>query len=246
VKTHSTSSPKETSGKVKGSVIEVRESLVTIEVADGAIKKNEVGYICVGEERLKAEVLRIRGKTADMQVFEDTSGVKVGDVVEMSGLMLSVVLGPGMLGHVFDGLENPLAVIAEKYGFFLPRGRDIYPLDTKKKWAFTPTVSVGAKLTAGQAVGTTPEGNYTHKIMVPFHIKGEVEVASINKGNFSVDEKVATLRTADGTEIGLAMAQPWPVRRPIPQNMLQARTAELSRRICCRRVPPSGCIRPSR
>jgi V/A-type H+/Na+-transporting ATPase subunit A len=226
MKMQSLSNSKEKADLIQGKIVEVRESLVTIEVLEGAIKKNEVGYICIGDERLRAEVLRIRGRTADMQVFEDTSGVKVGDLVEMSGQMLSVNLGPGMLGQVFDGLENPLAVFAEKYGFFLPRGRDTFPLDTKKKWPFTPTVSVGAKLLAGQVVGTTPEGHFTHKIMVPFNVKGEVEVTSIQNGNFSVDEVVAMLRTTDGKTMELKLSQPWPVRRPIPQMMLQNRTVE--------------------
>ena len=109
-------------------VIQVRESLVTIEVDDRTpVMKNEVGYVCVGEERLKAEVLRIRGRTADMQVFEDTSGVRVGDRVEMAGEMLSATLGPGILSRVFDGLQNPLTVLAEQYGFFLPRGSSSRP-----------------------------------------------------------------------------------------------------------------------
>ncbi len=226
MKMQSLSNSEEKAGKIIGKIVEVRESLVTIEVLDGAIRKNEVGFICMGQERLRAEVLRIRGRTADMQVFEDTSGVKVGDSVEMSGQMLSVNLGPGLLGGVFDGLGNPLSVFAEKYGFFLPRGKDINPLNTEKKWEFTPAVAVGAKLVAGQIIGTTPEGHFTNKIMVPFHIKEEVEVVSIQKGNFSVEETVAVVRTADGKTINLKMAQPWAVRRPIPQVMLKNRTAE--------------------
>ena len=103
-------------------VLAVRESLVTIDTGGKAIRKNEVGFILVGQERLMAEVLRIQGNTADMQVFEDTRGVRVGDRVEMSGEMLSVVLGPGLLGQVFDGLENPLAVLREIMGFFFPGG----------------------------------------------------------------------------------------------------------------------------
>lgn len=107
---------------VTARVLAVRESLVKIDTEGQAIKKNEVGFICVGNERLMAEVLRIHGNTADMQVFEDTRGVRVGDPVEMSGEMLSVFLGPGLLGQVFDGLQNPLAVLARDHGFFLPRG----------------------------------------------------------------------------------------------------------------------------
>ena len=96
--------------------------------------KNEVGYVCVGEERLKAEVLRVRGRTADMQVFEDTRGVRVGDRVELTGEMLSATLGPGLLGRVFDGLLNPLIGVAKEYGFFLPRGVVVPPLDLDRKW----------------------------------------------------------------------------------------------------------------
>ena len=110
-------------------VVTVRESLVTIELVDTPIRKNEVGYICVGEERLMAEVLRVQGNTADMQVFEDTRGVKIGDRVDLTGKMLSVTLGPGVLSQVFDGLEKPLAVIAKQHGFFLPRGVDVAPLN---------------------------------------------------------------------------------------------------------------------
>lgn len=103
-------------------VVQVRESLVLIQIDEqSSVKKNEVGYVCVGDERLKAEVLRIRGRTADMQVFEDTTGVRVGDRVEMTDEMLSAMLGPGLLGRVFDGLQSPLHEVAEQYGFFLPR-----------------------------------------------------------------------------------------------------------------------------
>ncbi len=121
------------------SVVQVRESLVLIQVGEqAAIKKNEVGYVCVGDERLKAEVLRIRGRTADMQVFEDTNGVRVGDRVEMTDEMLSATLGPGLLGRVFDGLQNPLAILAEQHGFFLPRGVSLPPLEMDRRWNFTP------------------------------------------------------------------------------------------------------------
>ena len=113
----------ENTGAVYATVIGVKESLILIEFDEAAeVMKNEVGYVCVGEERLKAEILRVRGRTADMQVFEDTRGVRVGDRVELSGEMLSATLGPGLLGQVFDGLLNPLHGLAQKYGFFLPRG----------------------------------------------------------------------------------------------------------------------------
>ncbi|MCG6881370.1 MAG: V-type ATP synthase subunit A [Deltaproteobacteria bacterium] len=207
-------------------VLAVRESLVTIDTGGEAIRKNEVGFILVGEERLMAEVLRIQGNRADMQVFEDTRGVRVGDRVEMSGEMLSVVLGPGLLGQVFDGLEKPLSVLAREYGFFLPRGVDLFPLDRKKKWAFTPMVSRGDTLFAGQAIGTVQEGLFSHKIMIPFNEPGDVVVTWIKQGSFTVETPVARIQGADGTEQDLTLCQKWPVRRPIPEAMLRNRRSE--------------------
>ncbi len=207
-------------------VLAVRESLVTIDTGGEAIRKNEVGFIRVGEERLMAEVLRIQGDTADMQVFEDTRGVRVGDHVEMTGEMLSVTLGPGLLGQVFDGLEKPLSVLAKDYGFFLPRGVDLFPLDLKKKWAFTPTVSRGDALFAGQAIGTVQEGLFTHKIMIPFKEPEAVVVTWIKQGSFTVDTPVARIQAPDGRERELTLYQKWPVRRPLPEVMLRNRRSE--------------------
>ena len=207
-------------------VLAVRESLVTIDTGGDAIRKNEVGFIRVGEERLMAEVLRIQRDTADMQVFEDTRGVRVGDHVEMTGEMLSVTLGPGLLGQVFDGLEKPLSVLAKDYGFFLPRGVDLFPLDLKKKWAFTPTVSRGDALFAGQAIGTVQEGLFTHKIMIPFKEPEAVVVTWIKQGSFTVDTPVARIQAPDGRERELTLYQKWPVRRPLPEVMLRNRRSE--------------------
>ena len=173
-----------------------------------------------------AEVLRVHGNTADMQVFEDTRGVRVGDPVEMSDQMLSVFLGPGLLGQVFDGLQNPLAILARDHGFFLPRGVDVFPLDQEKKWAFTPTVSMGDKLVAGQAIGTVQEGLLSHKIMIPFNEPEAVEVTWIQQGRFTVDKAIARIQAPGGTERELTMVQSWPVRRPIPEAMIRRRYAE--------------------
>ena len=213
-------------GGVTARVLAVRESLVNIDTGGEAIMKNEVGFICVGNERLMAEVLRIHGNTADMQVFEDTRGVRVGDPVEMSGKMLSVFLGPGLLGQVFDGLQNPLAVLARDYGFFLPRGVDVFPLDQKQKWAFTPTVSMGDKLIAGQPIGTVQEGLFSHKIMIPFDEPEAVEVTWIRQGSFTVNTAIARIKAKEGAERELTMVQSWPIRRPIPEAMLRRRHAQ--------------------
>ena len=124
-------------------VVGVQESLVTIDVSQVPVRKNEVGYILVGDERLKAEVLRVQGDVADMQVFEETNGVKVGDRVELSGEMLSVSLGPGLLGKVYDGLQLPLNALADAHGFFLPRGVEVAALDQDKKWKFEPATLNG-------------------------------------------------------------------------------------------------------
>ena len=207
-------------------IIGVQESLVTIDVSRVPVMKNEVGYILVGEERLKAEVLRVQGDSADMQVFEDTSGVKVGDEVELTGAMLSVVLGPGMLGQVFDGLQMPLTALADSYGFFLPRGVEVNALDHSKKWKFEPGVKVGARLVAGQALGSVAEGPFAHRIMVPFDEIEPVEVSWIRGGSFTVDEPVARIERADGQQRELTMMQRWAVREPIPRAMFKRRIAE--------------------
>jgi V/A-type H+-transporting ATPase subunit A len=204
----------------------VKESLVTIDVSNTQVMKNEVGHVVLGDERLKAEVLRVQNQVADLQVFEDTSGVRVGDEVELSGEMLSVTLAPGLLGVVYDGLQNPLGVLAEEYGFLLPRGQHVDPVDTEKRWDFTPKVNPGDTVVAGQVLGTTPEGIFDHKIMVPFNEPGPVEVTWVARGTHTINDPVARIRRADGDERTLKMSQRWPVRRPLPDAMLRRRVAE--------------------
>lgn len=217
---------KESNAANTATVVQVRESLVLIQLDEqAAVKKNEVGYICVGEERLKAEVLRIRGRTADMQVFEDTNGVSVGDRVEMTDEMLSATLGPGMLGRVFDGLQNPLHLLAEQHGFFLPRGVSAPPLDMERKWRFTPAVEAGSWVSPGGVIGTVPEGPFTHKILVPFDEKEPVKITWIGEGDFTLQDPVARIEL-DGVERELTMLQRWPVRRPIPASLFRRNYAE--------------------
>jgi V/A-type H+-transporting ATPase subunit A len=208
-------------------IIGVKESLVYIQVeANSSIMKNELAYIHVGEERLKAEVLRVRRGTADMQVFEDTSGVRVGDKVDLTGEMLSATLGPGLLGQVFDGLLNPLHKLADKYGFFLPRGVTIPALDIEKKWRFTASVKVGDKVLAGGVVGTVPEGEFQHKIMIPFNEPEAVEITWIKEGDVTVDTVVARYNSSKGRDIEMTLQQNWAIRKPIPESMLRRRFAE--------------------
>ncbi len=201
-------------------------NVVSVVAPTGSIMKNEVAYVCVAEQKLKAEVLRIHGRTADLQVFEDTQGVRVGDRVEFTRQLLSVSLGPGLLGNIYDGLQNPLKTLAAKDGFFLRRGRYVEPLDSEVRWAFTPIQQVGAMLTAGDVLGTVQELHVVHKIMVPFAEPGELELTWIKSGSYTVEEPVARVRDAFGHERSLTMAQTWPVRRPLSAAMLRRRLVE--------------------
>jgi V/A-type H+-transporting ATPase subunit A len=222
--------PEGIAARGRATVVGVRESLVAVEAPDNPIMKNEVAYIGLGgagaERWLKAEVLRVHGAVADLQVYEDTSGVTVGDPVALSGEMLSVTLGPGLLGRVYDGLQTPLADLARDHGFFLPRGMYAEPLDRVHKWAFTPAVSIGATLRPGEPLGTVQEGRFAHKIMVPFGEPERVRVAWIQEGTFTVDTPVARIVGADGVERDVAMTQSWPVRRPIPERLQRRRLVE--------------------
>ena len=211
---------------VRARVVGARESLIQVDATTVALKKNEVGYILVGDQRLKSEVLRIQGGVADMQVFEDTNGVKIGDEVELSDEMLSVLLGPGLLSGVFDGLQNPLQTLADGHGFFLPRGVDVSPLDITRKWSFEPAVARGVRVRAGDIIGTTDEGLFKHRIMIPFDEPGVCDLTWIGRGSHTVAEPIARIQREDGTEREVSMAQPWPVRRPIPQGMISRRIIE--------------------
>ena len=207
-------------------VVGVQESLVTIDVSQVPVMKNEVGYILLGEERLKAEVLRVQGDVADLQVFEETDGVKVGDQVELTGEMLSVALGPGLLGQVFDGLQMPLTTLADSHGFFLPRGVEVDALLQDKKWKFEPSAVVGTTLVAGQVLGTVAEGPFEHKIMVPFDELEPVKLAWIHGGSFTVSQPIAHIRRKDGSEREVNMTQRWAVREPIPREMFKHSIAQ--------------------
>ncbi|MTI44882.1 V/A-type H+-transporting ATPase subunit A [Roseibium hamelinense] len=216
-------------------VIAVQDDLVTIApLGDHPLIKNEVVYIIPhGPERegkpaeyLKAEVLRVRGKSAEAQVFESTTGVRVGDQVVQSGEMLSVALGPGLLSTVFDGLQNPLAEIASEHGFFLPRGVLTNALDATRKWAFTPKVKSGDAITAGDILGTVPEGRFEHKIMAPFTLTGAWTVERIREGSFTTQEIVATLTNKNGQTRDLTLVQHWPVRRAIPDRLVSLGKSE--------------------
>ena len=200
-----------TTGRITG----VNGNMITV-FFEAAISLNEVGYARAGDLRLKAEVVRIRGSYADLQVFEDTTGLGIGDPVEFTGHLLSARLGPGLLTRIYDGLQNPLPDLAEKCGFFLQRGTYLDPLDPTSRWLFTPVAKPGDRLTAGETLGTVPEGIFTHRIMAPFHLHGELEVLEVAAaGEHALDTIVARLRDGSGAVHEARMWQDWPVKIPL-------------------------------
>ena len=179
---------------------------------EGQVIKNEVGFISVGGTRLKSEIIRITDGIASMQVYEMTGGIKVGDEVEFTGELLSVELGPGLLTQVFDGLQNPLPLLAKQCGFFLERGVYIDPLPDKE-WDFTPTKKTGDTVIAGDSFGTVPEGLFTHRIMVPFTLQGEWKIKNIaEKGMQRSHETICTIENESGDVKELSMIIKQPVK----------------------------------
>lgn len=199
----------------KGRVVAINGNLLSVEF-DGNASMNEICYVSVDGTALKSEVIRIKGNTAQIQAYEMTDGIRCGDAVEFTGDMLSAELGPGLLGRIYDGLQNPLPALAEQAGRFLERGVYIDGLDTEKKWEFTPTARVGDALRAGEYFGTVPEGPFTHRIFVPFFLLGSYTVKSIaEKGEYTVKETVAVIEDERGREIPLSMSFKWPVKRAV-------------------------------
>ncbi len=221
------------------SVLDAQEGLVTIRIDSGTVRMNEVGYIVSGAVRLKGEVLRIRGDRADMQVYEDTAGVKVGDPVEMSGELLSVELGPGLLGRVFDGLQNPLEQLAREDGFFLKRGKEVAALDRQKRWEFFPAKKIGDTVVASEVLGETKEGRFSHKVMAPFDLPGTARIVDLESGIFRLRDPLARLVLEDGSERVVTMGRSWPMRRPLAEHALKTSA-------CHRRYPDEPMITSQR
>ena len=206
--------------RAKGKVVSVNESLVSAQTISGAVMNGEVAYIVIEDgKRLKAEVIDVKeGNRVYLQVFEDTSWMKVGDPVEFTGLPLAVKLGPGILGAVTDGLQNPLYELG-KIEWFLERGLEVAPLDPNVKWHFTPKVHKGDTVTGGSVLGTVPEKLFEHKIFVPFSLRGDYTVEHIAEtGDYTIDDPIATIKDASGKTIPLTMAFEWPVKMPMPFN----------------------------
>ena len=197
-----------TKGIVKGII----SNLVIVEV-DGPVSQNEIAYIVLDDTKLMAEVIKVVGKSAYVQVFESTRGLAVNAEVQFEGHMLEVVLGPGLLERNLDGLQNDLDKME---GVFLKRGQYTFPLDEKKLWQFKPLAKKGDKVSAGSWLGEVDENFQPHKIMLPFKMEAEYTVKSVAEaGEYNIYDIMAVVEDKDGKEIELNMIQRWPVKQPI-------------------------------
>ncbi|MGM0648020.1 MAG: V-type ATP synthase subunit A [Bacteroidota bacterium] len=196
----------------KGKVSAIIANLVYVEV-DGPVGQNEICYIKLGDVNLMAEVIKVIGKYAYVQVFESTSGLKINDTAEFTGHMLEVSLGPGILERNYDGLQNDLD---QMEGIFLKRGEYTKALNQEKEYDFTPIAAEGDQVSAGAWLGEVKENWVSHKIMVPFKLTGEYTIKTLAKqGAYKVTDTIATLTDSEGQEITVTMTQKWPVKRPI-------------------------------
>ena len=211
-----------------GKIVAVNGNMITV-AFDGAVAQNEVGYAVLGEKRLMAEIVRVRGTRCDMQVFESTTELRVDDRVEFTGDLLAAELGPGILTQVYDGLQNPLPELAREVAdretneedkknksFFLQRGMYLPGLPRERKWDWHPTAAPGARLTAGEELGWVTEGIFHHKIMLPFAFAGVWTVKDLAPaGDYTVVDDIATVQGPDGREKKVQMMQRWPVKVPL-------------------------------
>ncbi len=199
----------------KGRITKISGNMVTVSF-DSPVMQNEVAYILHSGERLKSEIIRVRGNLAEMQVYEATDGLKIGEEVGFTGELLSVELGPGMLGQIFDGLQNPLPEIAKQCGFFLQRGVYIRALSDTQDWDFTPLVKPGDKVRAGDKIGFVVEKIFKHYCMVPFSLRGTFEIKSIEgAGRFTIREVVAQITDLNKKVYPVYLSQNWPVKIPV-------------------------------
>jgi V/A-type H+/Na+-transporting ATPase subunit A len=200
----------------QGKVVGINGNMVTVALESSVIM-NEVGYIITDEgSRLKSEVIRVLGDEAQLQVFEITKGISIGNVCEFSGFLLAATLGPGLLGQVYDGLQNPLPQLAEEAGYFLERGIYIDPLRKDSRWDFTPVAKEGDTVEKADLLGTVPEGPFKHSIMVPFHMLDTYTVKSVKPaGSYLLSDTIAVVTDSKGNDYDLSMSFQWPVKRAI-------------------------------
>jgi len=196
----------------KGKVTGIIANLVIVEV-DGPVSQNEICYIIMSDVKLMAEVIKITGNNAYIQVFESTRGLKVNTIVEFTGHMLEATLGPGILSKNFDGLQHDLDKME---GVFLKKGDYTPALEDDKLWDFQPISKTGDIVVPGSWLGEVTENWMPHKIMVPFKLKGTYSIKSVaNAGKYKINDAIAILLDSNNIEIPVTMVQKWPVKIPI-------------------------------
>ena len=209
-----------------GKVIGIVSNLVTVQT-DGPVAENELCFINLDGTDLLAEVIKVKGDQASVQVFESTRGLKGGAPVKFLNRMLEVTLGPGLLGEVYDGLQNDLTTMKD---VFLNRGEYTVPLDHDAEWHFKPIAKEGDKVQAADWLGEVEEGWLPHKIMVPFSFEGEYTVKKVSpEGNYKIDDTMAVLLNEEGEEVKVSMVQRWPVKvavkaykeKPRPEKIMK-------------------------
>ena len=214
---------------MSGTITKVSGPLV---VAENLADANVSDVVRVGSQRLIGEILNMTGDKASIQVYEETSGLGPGAVVETTGMPMSVELGPGMLDNIYDGIQRPLPEMRALSGDSITRGTDVPALNREKKWDFVPVAKPGDKVIAGDVLGTVQETSaILHKIMVPYGVSGEV--VSLNAGEYVVTDVVAVVRDAKGVDHELTMIQRWPVRiaRPYTKKYVPSRPMNSGQRI---------------
>ena len=195
--------------KSTGKVTGIVSNLVTVEFS-GPVSENELCYVTSGDTRLMAEVIKVTGKTASIQVFESTRGLKNGNDVEFEGRMLEATLGPGLLSSCYDGLQNDLTTMT---GVFLKKGEYTSPLDHTRLWDFTPIAKPGDKVIAADTLGEVQEGWLPHQSMDPFTFKGEsTDKTDAQAGQYNIDQTIAVLTDENGEDVNVTMTQKWPVK----------------------------------
>ena len=197
-----------TTGRVKGII-----SNIVIVNADGAVGQNEICFVHCGDTKMMAEVIKVTGDDAYVQVYDSTRGLKIGDRVDFEGHMLEATLAPGLLSRNYDGLQNDLEKMD---GLFISRGSITEPIDFERKWEFKPLAQAGDKVTAASWLGEVQEQWVAHKIMVPFIMTGDYTVKSVAPaGEYKVTDTVAVVTDADGNEYNITMVQKWPVKQAV-------------------------------
>ncbi len=208
---------------IEGRILKVSGPLV---IAEGMREANMFDVVRVGEQRLIGEIIEIHGDRASIQVYEETAGLGRGDRVLSTGAPLSVELGPGLIGNIYDGIQRPLETLFKKHGTNLVRGIDEPALDRERRWSFEPAVSYGDEVSEGDVLGFVAEGEVIrHKILVPFGVQGSI--AEIHAGSFTVTDTVGKLRCKNGDIIPLTLMQKWAVRRARPTAQKLAPTVPL-------------------